>query len=43
MKLQKGELTREVSNKDIAKILIEECGYKEVKESKQKEVKPEEK
>lgn len=43
MKLQKGELTREVSNKDIAKILIEKCGYKEVKEQKQKEAKPEEK
>lgn len=41
MKLQKGDLTREVNNKDIAKILIEKYGYKEIKESKPKEVKPE--
>ena len=40
MILQKGDLTRTVSNKDIAKILIEKCGYKEVKEVK--EAKPEE-
>lgn len=37
MKLQKGDLTREVENKDIAKILIEKCGYKEVKEAKPRE------
>lgn len=43
MILQKGDLTRTVSNKDIAKILIEKCGYKEVKEVKEvKEAKPEE-
>lgn len=31
MILQKGNLTRTIENKDIAKILIEKCGYKEVK------------
>ncbi len=41
MKLQKGDLTRTIQNKDIAKILIEKCGYKEVKEEKPKENKPE--
>lgn len=42
MILQKGDLTRTVENKDIAKILIEKCGYKEIKENKPKETKPEE-
>ena len=44
MKLQKGNITRTVKNKDIAKTLIEKCGYKEikeVKETKQKENKVE--
>lgn len=40
MKLQKGNITRTIKNKDIAKKLIEKCGYKEIKESK--DVKPEE-
>lgn len=42
MILKKGDLTRTVSNEDIAKILIEKCGYKEVKEAKLEENKPKE-
>lgn len=41
MILQKGDLTRTIENKDIAKILIEKCNYKEVKENKPKEDKAE--
>ena len=32
MQVQKGDLIRNIKNKDIAKVLIEKCGYKEVKE-----------
>lgn len=42
MILQKGDLTRTIQNKDIAKILIEKYGYKEVKDAKPEENKPKE-
>ncbi len=37
MQLQKGDLIRNIKNKEIAKELIEKCGYKEVKETKKEE------
>ena len=42
MILQKGDLIRHIDNKDVAEQLIKKCGYKEIKEPRQKENKPEE-
>lgn len=44
MKLQKGDLIRTITNKDIADELVKKCGYKVIEEdAKPKEVKPEDK
>lgn len=47
MKLQKGDLIRTITNKDIADELVKKCGYKVIEEdvkpgeNKPKESKPE--
>lgn len=35
MQVQKGDLIRNIKNKEIAKELIKKCGYEEVKEQKE--------
>lgn len=42
MQVQKGSLIRNIKNEEIAKELIKNHGYKEVKESKPEENKPKE-
>lgn len=37
MQVKKGDLIRNINNEEIAKELIKKCGYKEVKETKEKE------